>query len=67
MSWLKFGKESILADTIYVGETYTKTIKFCPLDVDVCQLQMYERISFKLSHYQLWSLKTFYTYKKFIC
>ena len=32
---------------------YTQTIKLCPLDVDVCLFQMYERISFKLSHYQL--------------
>ena len=32
---------------------YTETIKLCPLDVYVCQFQMYERISFKFSHYQL--------------
>ena len=31
---------------------YTETIKLCPLDVYVCQFQMYERISFKFSHYQ---------------
>ena len=34
-------------------EKYTETIKLCPLDVYVCQIQMYERISFKFSHYQL--------------
>ena len=34
---------------------YTETIKLCPLDVYVCQFQMYERISFKFSHYQLLS------------
>ena len=28
---------------------YTETIKLCPLDVYVCQFQMYERISFKFS------------------
>ena len=33
----------------------TETIKLCPLDVYVCQFQMHERISFKFSHYQLWS------------
>ena len=38
---------------IFSQMKYTETIKLCPLDVDVCQLQMYERISFKLSHYQL--------------
>ena len=32
---------------------YTETIKLCPLDVYVGQFQMYERISFKFSHYQL--------------
>ena len=32
---------------------YTETIKLCPLDVYACQFQMYERISFKFSHYQL--------------
>ena len=32
---------------------YTETIKLCPLDVYVCQFPMYERISFKFSHYQL--------------
>ena len=26
---------------------YTETIKLCPLDVYVCQFQIYERISFK--------------------
>ena len=36
---------------------YTQTIKLCPLYVDVCQSQMYERISFKLSGYQLWSFR----------
>ena len=36
---------------------YTETIKLCPRDVDVCQFQMYERISFQLSHYQLWSFR----------
>ena len=29
------------------GIIYTETIKLCPLDVGVCQFQMYERISFK--------------------
>ena len=33
---------------------YTETIKLCPLDVYVCQFQMYERISFKFSHYKPW-------------
>ena len=33
---------------------YTETIKLCPLVVYVCQFQMYERNSFKFSHYQLW-------------
>ena len=33
---------------------YTETIKLCPLDVYVCQFQMYERISFKFSPYKLW-------------
>ena len=37
---------------------YTETIKLCPLDVCVCQFQMYERISFKFSHYQLCSCST---------
>ena len=32
---------------------YTETIKLCPLDVYVCQFQIYERISFKFSHYTL--------------
>ena len=32
---------------------YTETIKLCPLDVYVCQFQMYERISFKISNYSL--------------
>ena len=32
---------------------YTETIKLCPLDVYVCQFQMYERISFKFSPYNL--------------
>ena len=34
---------------------YTQPIKLCPLDVYVCQFQMYVRISFKYSHYKLWS------------
>ena len=38
-------------------EIYTETIKLCPLYVYVCQFQMYERISFKFSHYQLWSFR----------
>ena len=37
----------------YAGFTYTQTIKLCPLDVYVRHSQMYERISFKFSHYQL--------------
>ena len=37
--------------------TYTQTIKLCPLDVCVCQFQMNERISFKFSHYKLYSYK----------
>ena len=36
---------------------YTETIKLCPFDVYVCQFQMYVRISFKFSHYQLWSFR----------
>ena len=36
---------------------YTETVKLCPLDVYDCQFQMYERISFKFSHYQLWSFR----------
>ena len=32
---------------------YTQTKKLCPLDVYVCQFQMYERISFKYSPYKL--------------
>ena len=32
---------------------YTQTKKLCPLDVYVCQFQMYERISFKFSPYKL--------------
>ena len=36
-----------------LDEIYTETIKLCPLDVYVCQFQMYESISFKFSHYQL--------------
>ena len=35
------------------GPLYTETIKLCPLDVYVCQFQMYERISFKISQYPL--------------
>ena len=31
---------------------YTETIKLCPLDVYVCQFQMFERISFKFSPYK---------------
>ena len=40
-----------------VWNIYTETIKLCPLDVYVGQFQIYERISFKFSHYQLWSFK----------
>ena len=36
---------------------YTETIKLCPIDVYICQFQMYERISFKFSHYRLWSFR----------
>ena len=36
-----------------MARLYTETIKLRPLDVYVCQFQMYERISFKFSHYQL--------------
>ena len=36
---------------------YTETKKLCPLDVYVCQFQMYERMSLKFSHYQLWSFR----------
>ena len=32
---------------------YTETIKLCPLDVYVCQFQLYERILVKFSHYTL--------------
>ena len=32
---------------------FTQTIKLYPLDVYVCQVQMYERISFKFSPYKL--------------
>ena len=32
---------------------YTQTKKLCPLDVFVCQFQMYERISFKFSPFKL--------------
>ena len=46
----------LYSDVCLSSGIYTETIKLCPLDVDVCHLQMYERISFKLSHYQLWSL-----------
>ena len=42
---------------IYTLLEYTETIKLCPLDVYVCQFQMYERISFKFSPYKLWSFK----------
>ena len=33
---------------------YTETIKLCPLDVYVCQFQMYERISFNF-HYTIFN------------
>ena len=36
---------------------YTQTKKLRPLDVYVCQFQMYERISFKFSPYKLLSFK----------
>ena len=36
---------------------YTQTIKLCLLDVNVCQFQLYERILFNFSRYQLWSFK----------
>ena len=36
---------------------YTETIKLSPLDVYVCQFQMYERISFKFSPYKFDHLK----------
>ena len=36
---------------------YTQTKKLCPLDVYVCQFQMYERISYKFSPYKLWSFR----------
>ena len=42
---------------------YTETIKLCPLDVYVCQFQMYERITFKFSHYQLWSFRNVFHLK----
>ena len=44
---------SVIVVGCYIYYKYTETIKLCPLDVYVCQFQMYERISFKLSHYQL--------------
>ena len=40
--------------SVSCGFTYTETIKLCPLAFFVFQVQMYERISFKFSHYQLW-------------
>ena len=36
---------------------YTQTKKLCPLDVYVCQFQMYECISFKFSPYKFWSFR----------
>ena len=36
---------------------YTETIKLCPLDVNVCQFLMYERISFIFLHYKLLSFR----------
>ena len=36
---------------------YTETIKFCPLDVYVCQFLMYKRISFMFLHYKLISFR----------
>ena len=38
----------------WAQNTYTETIKLCPLDVYACQFQMYEPISFKFSPYKLW-------------
>ena len=48
--------------TKYIGGTciYTETIKLCPLEVYVCKFQMYERISFKFSHYQLWLFRNIF-------
>ena len=40
-----------------LGRLYTETIKLCPLDVYVCQFQMYKHISSKFSYYQLWSFR----------
>ena len=39
--------------TYTLKNIYTETIKLCPLDVYVFQFQMYERISFKFSHYKI--------------
>ena len=54
-------QETSLLDSAAViciqANIYTETIKLCPLFVYVCQFQMYERISFKFSHYQLLSFK----------
>ena len=42
---------------VLLKQSYPETIKLCPLDIYVCQFQTYEHISFKFSHYQLWSFK----------
>ena len=52
---LKYVKRCYLTlkfDTLSYICSYTQTIKLCPLDVYVCQFQMYERISFKFSPYK---------------
>ena len=45
-------------------QIYTQTKKFCPLDVYVCQLQMYEGILLKFSQYQLWSFRNVFYSKE---
>ena len=50
---INFTMKYFYSFVISVATNYTETIKLCPLDVHICQFQMYERISFKFSHYQL--------------
>ena len=52
-----FMVNSILLITCSSLVLYTQTKKLCPLDVYVCQFQMYERFSFKFSHFKLWLFK----------
>ena len=48
---------STFLQTTFFIYIYTEIIKLCPLGVYICQFQLYERISFKFSHYQLLSYR----------